>query len=162
MRSGSIQIALAHLMEKIQPPDHLGSTFHDYKSLLLCGINGCCRCKLETCLCEWLGARAGVQMACSLKAQTFTEPWMEAFLTFLHQNPPPNLNTVMPHMFVGDEAFSLWLDLQKPFSQSWIMTRQSITITSQELGRSLKMLLAFWQIGFGCSEPPSAWIHIRW
>lgn len=101
--------------KKTQPPDHLGSTFHDYKGPLLYGINGCCRCKLETCLCECLGARAGVQMAVSFKAQTFTEPWTEAFLTFLHQNPLPNLKTVMPHMFVRDEAFSLWLDLQKPF-----------------------------------------------
>lgn len=100
-----MRIALAHLMEKIQPPDHLGSTFHDYKGLLLCGINGCCRCKLETCLCEWLGARAGVQMAVSLKAHNLHRAMDGGlFFTFLHQKP---------HMFAGDEAFSLWLDLQK-------------------------------------------------
>lgn len=109
----------------------------------LCGIDGCCRCKLSICLCECRQSGQDFRWwsFCSLKPSQ-SHGW----------RPSKCSSASTPALEQHHDATRLLRMMPFPFdltckshtrTESWIMTRESPTIASQELGELLKMPLAF-------------------
>ncbi|KAK7160675.1 hypothetical protein R3I93_008363 [Phoxinus phoxinus] len=98
----------------IQPPGHSGSTFRNYKghfSVVLMAV--------VDANYKFVYVNVGAQGRLSdggLFAHSDLHRAMETGrLNFPPPEPLPNTTTVVPYMFVADDAFPLRTDLQKPF-----------------------------------------------
>lgn len=99
----------------IQPPGLSESIFHNYKGHFSVVLMAVVYANYKF-VCENVGSQGSLSGGGLFAHLNLRRAMDGGHVKVPPPAPVPNSNTVMPHMFVEADAFSLCLDLQKPYS----------------------------------------------
>lgn len=101
---------------QIIPPKDGGSYYYNYKGHHSVVLMAIVNANYEFIMCDF-GINGRISDGGVLKATKFYEKLANNELPIPHAKAPDNARTVLPYVFVGDEAFTLRKDFLKPFAQ---------------------------------------------